>query len=463
MNAARSSDEEETETSDEEPGTAVNKAGEPNLNHMIPSELLSEQDLLHFLSLKPERNQVWRKLPGRGVFSSITRAADTSSLGVLDDFPVEILNMILENLDLQSLSLVLQTCLKGKVLVEKLPAYRDLVTYASDIFTALSQMGLIGLHPVNTIYAALKSDRCVACGQYGENLFLPTCQRCCQACHCSNHDFWTIRVDGDTGASEVFNLGPEHLQRVPNFSTFGKPDDYGQRRSSRHKTGSTQQRSVYITSKAAMDLGLEANGSKAKLAEHLRNHLEVLKKRGGRGGFRSHVLLGRTEEFATRILTWNQALHHDTVYFYSGPCASAFGIIHFPSLINNISDLGRLCYGCNRAPEFRFRSRKAKVQYLESRHRVRSKSEFLEHVQQCSWAKQWVVEFLKRRERNGGARITDENWFQRQRHFEVFAGWENTWFFRNPGTAMPKRKQGGHWEVEKMWSLDVSSFLPPSR
>jgi hypothetical protein len=79
MEPPRSSDEG-SETSDEEYAATVHGYTDFDHKTVIPSELLSEQELLHYLSLKPQRNQVWRKLPGRGVFSSVKRAADTSSL-----------------------------------------------------------------------------------------------------------------------------------------------------------------------------------------------------------------------------------------------------------------------------------------------------------------------------------------------------------------------------------------------
>jgi hypothetical protein len=335
---------------------------------------------------------------------------------------VEVLNMIFENLDLQSLSRVLQTCLKGKIIVEKLPAYRDLMTYASDIFTALSQMGIIHVHSASTIHAALRTDRCVVCGEYGENLFLPTCDRACQACHCSNYAFWTIPVDGPTGASMVFNLGPDHFKSVLNFCSFGEPDEYGQRRSMRRNTGSRPQRPKSITSKVAMDLGIEANGSEEGLASHMQSYFPALKSRASRG-FRNHVLQHPADELASHILSWNQRAHYDNVFRYSGPCASNFAVIYFPSLVNNTLDLGRLCYGCNKALVNNWKShgRRAWVRDLLKQHRVRSKAEFLEHVKNCSRAKALVVELLRRRKENDAASIADENWFKRSHHSEVFS------------------------------------------
>jgi len=394
--------------------------------------LLSEAEILHYLSLQPQNKEVWKDVPDLAQFSAIKRDPESSSFGLLGKFPVELLHNIFENLDLQSLSRVLQTCLEAKGVVESLPAYRDLILYACPIFSALSQMGIINLHSAGTIYAALKSDRCARCKIFGENLFLPTCERCCQKCHGEDPAFWVIKIDADTGAAAAFNLKPEQLASVPSFYNFGDPDD-GQRRSPRNNNGLMKERRKYITGKAALELGIQANGTREALDEYTNKYSTSSSIREIRY-FRWYDDVD--DGWVDRMLEYNQLDHYDTWIRHKN--LSQFGIIPFPSFTNNELDRGRICHGCKNAPELRswgMQSKRVFAHVTHARHRVYSRAEFLEHVQRCPNAQEDIAKIVELRDKGTGTIVVDSKWFQNTHHDSIFRGRDNSWRNRNPGCA----------------------------
>lgn len=117
------------------------------------------------------------------------------NLGALDRLPPELLHEVLLRLDPQSLSRVARTCRGAFALLHlggsSFPTYRRLLAHAGEALAALARTGLIGVHPVSHLDAALRSQACGTCAgdaSYGAFLFLPACERCCWQCMQSSRD-----------------------------------------------------------------------------------------------------------------------------------------------------------------------------------------------------------------------------------------------------------------------------------
>lgn len=106
----------------------------------------------------------------------------SSSIGSLDTLPVELLHIICNSLDFRSLSRFARVCHRAKSIVESLSSYQRITKHASAALIALKRTDIIKFHTGATIHAALLSDECVSCQQFGPFLFLPTCERCCYWC-----------------------------------------------------------------------------------------------------------------------------------------------------------------------------------------------------------------------------------------------------------------------------------------
>ncbi|VTT55865.1 unnamed protein product [Fusarium fujikuroi] len=151
-----------------------------------------------------------------------TLAERVSSLGILDRLPLEILYMLLGRLDIQSITSFVRVSFRGNSYIESLRAYRDLVTFAPQTLMALGKTGLLNLHSVTELHAALRQERCASCVEYGAFLFLPTCERCCWECLRHNP---LLRVLPSKEAKRYFGLSERHIRQLPTISVI--PSNYG--------------------------------------------------------------------------------------------------------------------------------------------------------------------------------------------------------------------------------------------
>ncbi|KAF5020328.1 hypothetical protein F66182_7634 [Fusarium sp. NRRL 66182] len=109
--------------------------------------------------------------------STLRQERPVSSLGMLDTMPAELLLLTLNLLDFQSLSRLARACFRGKIIVESLSAYRQVMRHAPKVLPALAKTGLIGHHPALLVLSTLQTSRCVSCFEFGAFLYLPTCER----------------------------------------------------------------------------------------------------------------------------------------------------------------------------------------------------------------------------------------------------------------------------------------------
>ncbi|OIW27609.1 hypothetical protein CONLIGDRAFT_705427 [Coniochaeta ligniaria NRRL 30616] len=101
-----------------------------------------------------------------------------SSLGQLDLFPAEILSQIFEHLDFLSLGHMCAVSRRARSVVDCLLSYRELLEHVPRTLTRLAETGLLQCHSVLQLRQTLHTSRCASClDQFGEYLFLPTCER----------------------------------------------------------------------------------------------------------------------------------------------------------------------------------------------------------------------------------------------------------------------------------------------
>lgn len=188
-----------------------------------------------------------------------------TSLGTLDKLPLEALQKILNNLDFQSLSRISQVSSRGRVIVESLPAYRELMHHAPDTLKALAMTKLIDAHSVGTLYAALQSRKCVSCNEFAAFLFLPRCERCCHTCLDSNQTFRVIPISRVT---EAFNLTPSQLKGAPIMRLIPGDYGFGDHSDDGHWLMLVRRRRLrLVTVEAARQIALNVHGSVEKVME----------------------------------------------------------------------------------------------------------------------------------------------------------------------------------------------------
>lgn len=173
-----------------------------------------------------------------------------SSLGTLDRIPLEILHQIFDQIDLRSLLQLSRVAVRGRSTVQSLPAYRGLVKHAPQTLVVLRMTKLLQTHTVSDLFAALTSERCATCPEYGAYLFLPTCERCCWTCLQLNP---ARRVVTPAKAKKTFALSSRQVRKLPVL--FSIPGRYGIARDEVLK----QYQLVSVS--AARDLALSIHGS----------------------------------------------------------------------------------------------------------------------------------------------------------------------------------------------------------
>jgi hypothetical protein len=136
----------------------------------------------------------------------------TSSLGRLDDLPLELLHATFALLDFKSLSHISRTCIRGIEVVNSVPEYRGLMLHAPDALAALGKTRLIRHHPAAKVHLALLSADCTSCSRYGAFLYLPTCERCCYHCLWKNQSLWLMTI---ATAKKRFVLSAAGVKTLP--------------------------------------------------------------------------------------------------------------------------------------------------------------------------------------------------------------------------------------------------------
>jgi hypothetical protein len=182
---------------------------------------------------------------------AIIQRSSSSSFGVLDSLPLEILHHVLELLDFQSLSRLSRVSIAGKSIVESVLAYQIFMDYAPHVLTALSRTHLIASHSAKALFRAIISGDCIACGEYGAYLFLPTAERCCLLCLHKNQGLWVIPT---ATAKDCFNLTSRQLKSIPNMLSI--PGRYFVGRNIARKL-----RLKLVSVKAAKLLAIKVHGS----------------------------------------------------------------------------------------------------------------------------------------------------------------------------------------------------------
>ena len=105
-----------------------------------------------------------------------------SSAGAFDLLPFELIHRIFQYLDLPTLQNFGYTSIRGRLLLEALSNYRELVTYAPRSLACLKRTDQITLHSIAQVRDALTRPRCFTCSDFAPLLYMPTCDRCCLNC-----------------------------------------------------------------------------------------------------------------------------------------------------------------------------------------------------------------------------------------------------------------------------------------
>lgn len=135
-----------------------------------------------------------------------------SSIGSLDQLPIELLHLSLEYLDFESLLNLAISSFQCRSLVESLSAFRETVQHAPAALAVLQETGLLATHTARRIHASLRDETCGTCKGYGPYIFVYTAKRCCLPCLRDLDDYQLVTKQE---AEICFGLSPRDLTSLP--------------------------------------------------------------------------------------------------------------------------------------------------------------------------------------------------------------------------------------------------------
>lgn len=152
------------------------------------SKLTYPRDDLHHVTVRPE--DLERYLPldnGRHSFDKIT-----SNLGKLDVLPLEILQMFLSHLDLQTITTLRSVNKCARLYVDSVPEYQKILAHAPSVLRASIGTGAATWITCTQLFDTLVNPICCRCPDFAPFIYLLTGQRVCYVCLCHYDDFLPI-------------------------------------------------------------------------------------------------------------------------------------------------------------------------------------------------------------------------------------------------------------------------------
>jgi hypothetical protein len=151
----------------------------------------------------------------------------TSTLGTLEIFPIEVLNIILSNLDLLSYLQFRNVNRRARTYSNEHLEFQLVVKHGLDCLRNLVQVRLAKSSTIRELYYALTRENCTFCNEFGGFLFLPNIMRCCFSCIRNSPELRVITLSTLSRITRVLpkrlhNLLGNTLRTVPGIYSFDR-------------------------------------------------------------------------------------------------------------------------------------------------------------------------------------------------------------------------------------------------
>lgn len=220
-----------------------------SLNNTTDGDSLNAELLLH-LTFQRKDNRNDGKTPAVHALEGLRHSAESPSLGALDQ-PVEILQNIISRLSIRDLRSFKAVNSRARSMVVSSYHYQNVITYGSEVISALYKTDLDSMFPLIRIYNVLTQDRCTVCNRFGGYVFLPGLQRCCERCARYDPELIPIRLGTATKKDRTLvrrsrGLVPMMLWVVGDETTNLPPPRFG----NFHMRPQTPTETLYLVSSA---------------------------------------------------------------------------------------------------------------------------------------------------------------------------------------------------------------------
>lgn len=187
--------------------------------------------------------------------SGRTRGLPQFNLAVVDKLPLEILQELLSNLDLCTLTEFRRVNRRAMDVVHSIPQYKAIATHAPNVIYAASAIETA--HSIESVYQALCTTGCAFCGNFGGYLYMITCKRVCFSCIVNNTKVLTIR---HKSAIRKFGLNRQIVRALPGMKSI--PGTYSQ-----DKCQDTKRHNL-VDYESAYQAGISIHGSPIAMARY---------------------------------------------------------------------------------------------------------------------------------------------------------------------------------------------------
>lgn len=178
-------------------------------------------------------------------------------LGSLDILPLELIQTILLQTDLQSLTVFRRVNRYARLSVDAVPRYRRIVEEAPNALRALLSVGLAAHFSCEQLYRAVSTPNCLLCGSFDVFLYLLKCIRVCFNCLSRREDCLTL---SPTHAKVRYGLHDWYMEDLPTMRSL--PGAYSQ------KGNIFRRRLPLVDSDTAEAAGIELHGSAEAMVDY---------------------------------------------------------------------------------------------------------------------------------------------------------------------------------------------------
>lgn len=179
------------------------------------------------------------------------------SIGALEQLPLELLNIVLTQLDIRSLTDFRRVNQRAMQVVDSIPQYKAIAVHAPAALQGILSIDTGGWISCQDLYEKLCAEKCDICGDFGPYLYLITCRRVCFLCFIGTKDYLPLRP---TDVLRKFGLNREHLARLPAMKTV--PGWYS------ILYNKLASRVTLFDPSAAQQVGLAVHGSISKMEQY---------------------------------------------------------------------------------------------------------------------------------------------------------------------------------------------------
>lgn len=147
--------------------------------------------------------------------------ASLSNIGNLETLPFEIIHLIFNLLDLQSLTDFRAISWRARALLDSFPPYKAIVQHSPDVLRALLSTHMAVHFTARDIFNALCTQACLSCGEFGPFLDMFTGHRHCITCVIYSNNLLSITV---STAKREFGLNSKTMRTLPTLLSI--PGEY---------------------------------------------------------------------------------------------------------------------------------------------------------------------------------------------------------------------------------------------